>query len=193
MKKQYCIIAAVLLGFFSSVSFASTVSFWANGGTVEGADTPAFLRQNDTKSFSIAYTLGSNWTNISANLLVKAVDDGGWGHCSYPCTDGFYNDGSEKAKIVKIEGTQVGLGPIEINSYGYYNFGDITAYLLNGSTPLSAKVKAAVGDFWYKNARLDISYDIKAVPVPAALWLFGSALLGLTGLRRKSGDVAKVA
>ncbi|MES2546481.1 MAG: VPLPA-CTERM sorting domain-containing protein, partial [Pseudomonadota bacterium] len=28
--------------------------------------------------------------------------------------------------------------------------------------------------------------NVSAVPVPAAAWLFGSAMLGLAGLRRKS-------
>jgi len=46
------------------------------------------------------------------------------------------------------------------------------------------------GDFWYKNAKIVVDYSLKAVPVPAAVWLFGSALLGLTGLKRKSVKLA---
>ncbi len=31
----------------------------------------------------------------------------------------------------------------------------------------------------------DMIYNVTAVPVPAAIWLFGSALLGLAGIKRK--------
>ena len=40
-------------------------------------------------------------------------------------------------------------------------------------------------DFWYKNVELVVDYELKPVPVPDAVWLFGSALLGLTGMKRK--------
>ena len=37
------------------------------------------------------------------------------------------------------------------------------------------------------NAVVEVTYEFTAVPVPAAVWLFGSAILGLAGLaRRKS-------
>jgi hypothetical protein len=32
--------------------------------------------------------------------------------------------------------------------------------------------------------------EISSVPVPAAVWLFGSAMIGVLGLRRKSAAVA---
>jgi hypothetical protein len=47
-----------------------------------------------------------------------------------------------------------------------------------------------IPDLWYKNVELVINYDLKQVPVPAAVWLFGSALLGLTGIKRKSTVVS---
>lgn len=34
----------------------------------------------------------------------------------------------------------------------------------------------------------DIGWQVSEVPVPAAAWLFGSALLGLVGLRRQSAQ-----
>ena len=37
-----------------------------------------------------------------------------------------------------------------------------------------------------KGNQADINVSVSSVPVPAAVWLFGSALLGLTGLKRKS-------
>lgn len=190
MKKSCFYIAALFLSLFASCTMAATQSFWANGGTVQGADTPVLLSQGSSKSFSISYAVPGTIT--SAILWLKAVDDNYYGnnHCTPNCTDGFFNDGSDKASITSIEGNAVALGAVEIDAYGYYSFGNITQYLLSGSSPLSATVKATLGDFWYKNARIDINYDLKPVPVPAAVWLFGSALLGLTGIKRKSGKLA---
>jgi hypothetical protein len=33
---------------------------------------------------------------------------------------------------------------------------------------------------------LNVQSPVSAVPVPAAVWLFGTAMMGLLGLRRKS-------
>ena len=35
-----------------------------------------------------------------------------------------------------------------------------------------------------------ISENITVVPVPTAIWLFGSALIGLTGMKRKSFKIS---
>ena len=35
------------------------------------------------------------------------------------------------------------------------------------------------------NSRGDINIDLSPVPVPAAVWLFGTAMFGLIGLRRR--------
>jgi hypothetical protein len=34
-------------------------------------------------------------------------------------------------------------------------------------------------------AQVDYTYEVSSVPVPAAVWLFGSALLGLAGVARR--------
>ena len=46
-----------------------------------------------------------------------------------------------------------------------------------------------VADYYIDN--VTISADVSAVPVPAAAWLFGSALLGLTGVARKKKTARK--
>ena len=204
MKKQYCFIAAILLGLFSSVSFAATVSFWATSTQSDTAWDPKFLSQGDTKNFNINYNLGSNWVITSAKLWLLAVDDYNYSHCSAQGQTSSYcnddnnprtrQDPSEQAVVTKIEGLPGTFSnPLEINNFKWYDLNvNVASYLSNVDKKFSASIKAVYGDFWYKNAKIVIDYDIKAVPVPAALWLFGSALLGLTGLSRKSGDASKV-
>ncbi len=41
-----------------------------------------------------------------------------------------------------------------------------------------------------ENLHYEVLAEIKAVPVPAAVWLFGSGLLGLLGLRKRSHAVS---
>jgi len=38
----------------------------------------------------------------------------------------------------------------------------------------------------FGNAHWDLNMNLTAVPVPAAIWLFGSAMIGLVGMRRKN-------
>jgi hypothetical protein len=200
MNKQcYFFIAAVTLGLFSSVSLASIQNFWAYGSS-DADSSPKYIesigKKVETKSISIDYKLESNWTINSAQLWLRASDDYKGGHCSGDnCEDGRTGgkDRSEKAKISNIEGKDGNWASVEIDGYDWYNLMDVKAILLGDTDDtFSALLKASRrGDFWFKNAKLVIDYDIKAIPLPAAAWLFGSALLGLAGLKRKSGIAGK--
>lgn len=196
MKKHYFLLA-VLLTILSSTSHAATIDFFAsykNDG-ITPKDAPSLIGGKQ-KSFSIAYTVSSNWKINSAKLWIKAVDDYHWGHCSGgTCKDGGSKglDPAEFAKITELEGTPVNYTKTAINSYGWYDLNiDVSSFLLDGilngkiaAVGKSFKQKCLAPDFWYKNAKLVIDYDVKPVPVPAAVWLFGSALLSLTGVKRK--------
>ncbi len=201
MKKLCFFLGAILLSSLSSASFASIQSFWAYGSS-DTADAPKYVesigKKSASKSISIDYDLGSNWEINSATLWIKAVDDFRGGHCSgSQCKDGSRRgrDSSEQALISKIEGqgTKGNWKSVEIGGYQWYELLDVTTFLLNDTNKaFTALLKASRGgDFWYKNAKLVIDYSLKdapgpsTVPVPSAVWLFGSALLGLLGFKRK--------
>lgn len=192
MQKFHSILTVMLLSIASSASLAATQSFWAYGSN-DNAFNAKYLSsigsESGTKNISIAYALGNNWHNISAKLWLRAVDDSfNRVHCtSSACTDGtgYGKDGSEQAVITSIEGKNGSFSSTEINGYNWYDLNlNVTSYLLaDKDNTFTAKVKAALGgDFFFKNAKLVIDYN---VPVPAAVWLFGSALLGLACLKRK--------
>lgn len=44
---------------------------------------------------------------------------------------------------------------------------------------------ALTGDFVYPQTNWSVDFTVSQVPLPAAVWLFGSGLLGLTGIARR--------
>lgn len=224
MNKLSYFLSVLILGLFSSVSLAATVSFYASKYTTgpiikTPKDKPTYVTDSTVKNFSIDYSPLdlSKYKITSAFLKLKAVDDSGpWNHCTPFCTDGVNgNDTAEKAIVKVIESSGTTQAATAINGYGWYDLGlNVTAFLVDGilngtvlagwadgvTPPTTTSewkcsrggghhhnqcIAAEKPDFWYKNAELVINYELKPVPVPAAVWLFGSALLGLTGMKRK--------
>ena len=66
----------------------------------------------------------------------------------------------------------------------FINF-DVTGLLLNGTNEISFLGSGLGG---YVIGQVDVTYS--AVPIPAALWLFGSGLIGLLAMRRKSAKTS---
>ena len=62
-------------------------------------------------------------------------------------------------------------GYSENRSWGFYSYDGKESHLTKGSLYFSWAVRDG---------------DVSAVPVPAAAWLFGSALIALTGLKRRT-------
>jgi len=64
-------------------------------------------------------------------------------------------------------------------NYGFETGGllDPNLYLATGTVPDSSPV--------YEFTQLNVSTSVSAVPVPAAVWLFGSGLIGLAGFARR--------
>lgn len=64
---------------------------------------------------------------------------------------------------------------------GLYNIVTDSLMFDSGSSTLSYGTEKLT----FSNGTSTFVVDVKEVPVPAAAWLFGSALLGLAGIRRK--------
>ncbi|ESS72268.1 hypothetical protein MGMO_62c00010 [Methyloglobulus morosus KoM1] len=214
MKKQFYFLSAMLLALFSSVSSASLIDFYQYGSSGFANNKPKFISnigKGHGRKISINYNLGSNWTINSAHLWVKAVDDYNGGFCKgWKCRDGRSNgkDPREFARIKNIEGHKGNWASKVVNGYKWYDVLNVTSFLRHDTNGIfKALLKSSRGgDFWLRNAKLEIDYTINtayvlplveqgtpiatptpaAVPIPAAAWLFGSALLALAGLVRRT-------
>jgi len=97
-------------------------------------------------------------------------------------------EGTSKAEIL------FGGGPIFPNSdWTTYSTTATTGPDVSGGVTLQLKVDCGanancVSDVYFDN--VSVTADVSAVPVPAAVWLFGSGLLGLVGVARRKKALA---
>ncbi len=211
MNKKHYLLSALLLMLFSSASMASTITFYSRGTSDSVNESRKLQLKNygsgpARKKISIPYQLDSSWRINSATLWVRALDDFKGKRCKrHQCLDRRIGgkDLSDKFRLLRVENSKVKVKSASVKAYQWYRLLDVTSYLLSDTNnKLTATIKARRDqDFWYKSAKLVIDYDVIAtappvvppvdpgapVPVPSAIWLFGSALLGLSGFKRKSG------
>jgi hypothetical protein len=145
---------------------------------------------DNSMDFEGGYTISANVPSTIQSAFASFTYDL---HCSgtgeYPVNTGEYypatvsiltayvDDGgtidNELASFIgngDLEDITVGLF-LWINSFTVVNLDD--ALVLMGD------------DFGYSNGSVSIEYDYTPVPIPGAIWLLGSGLLGLIGIRRR--------
>jgi len=125
----------------------------------------------DDDNFSFDLPLGmlltSVWLDASMNYLDQNGDGIKWGSVQFGITN------SSSAAWVSIYPNY----PIDqyvfdaiLPGEGPYSFANASGY-------------PQPGDAWFVN--YTVEFNVAAVPIPGALWLLGSGLLGLVGFRRK--------
>ena len=119
--------------------------------------------------------LGHMFYNNLGNLGYR--DTNGNFQSGYGVTNSSFTDGNSGASvsIVNLKNSVYWLGeeyaPVTYYAWAFYtNSGFQLNYYYESSSPYSWAVRAG---------------DVSSVPVPAAAWLFGSALLGLAGVKRR--------
>jgi len=174
-------------------------------GAVSAATTTLSQSQNQTadgQDFSFDFTPGAYEVGSSSSFTVSVQGD-----FNDPVTDnasitisgddkGNFNRTSAEAYAVFFKGFN------NTNTYRYkLNFNldaaQTTAFMNNSNVVVDfADGVVALCGWWnFGNciadegdapyAQVDYTYEVSSVPVPAAVWLFGSALLGLAGVARR--------
>lgn len=64
-----------------------------------------------------------------------------------------------------------------------------TGELLQWNDPFHPIVQTSGGDLFFVDAFVPVTFTATVVPIPAAIWLFGSGLLGLIGVSRRSATL----
>jgi hypothetical protein len=198
--------AAVTIGYDNSQQFSTTAltGYTTNGAMmdgmtvqVNGTDTFVWadidsnsggvsdgfgfsLRADGDTYGSKAWTLKSN-SNITSILLDAGAGDSvfdtyfGGSSGTTGSAAGRNFSGNYKGDIKVTYSGMVGLD-------GQSAVGDLYRYMLIEFTgsPFTGKLS-----FTQDTDNLSISGDISAVPVPAAVWLFGSGLVGFLGMSRR--------
>ena len=175
MSKSYLLGAAsaCLMFFFAGSSSATTVSYDVtniSGNTWEYSYTV----NNDTLGFAIEeFTIFFDYTAYE-NLISTAAPSG-WDPLVIQPDTGLPDDGFYDALVISGSGIGVG-GSLGVFSVQF-------DYLLGG-TP-GSQAFDIVDPFTFDV--LDSGFtQASTVPVPAALWLFGSGILGLLGFVRRN-------
>ena len=145
-------------------------------------------------------------TLIDVNNIVRqniGVFSGGtnsqtlfWGANGQTSTLGLTNDGGLRFDVLSIDASSVynAAGVLTLTGTKYAGGGIVTEdIVLNGSLSTYA-VTNMIGitdlEISFDGATYDAPYDLdninmNVIPIPAAVWLFGSGLLGLAGWSRR--------
>ncbi len=152
------------------------------GSGTDVTSTATSLTMNGT-AFSIIYSATSNWPGFPDQPFSLSSDASGVGTLSV-------GNGS----ILSASFSKLNLNPIA-TGVGYFT-ADLTytggsmmpANLFNGrieGTFFNATGAIALGTAFKADSLIAKIGKVQAVPVPAAVWLFGSSLLGLAGIAKR--------
>jgi hypothetical protein len=190
--------AAVTAALFASATASATTidltSWVVNGHTYKLVETHSSLDWTDAKSAAESSTyLGQNGylaTFTSAaeydfvySELVSSFNQTTWGWAHGPWVGG-YKDGNAWAWVSGETFTDIGRWlPSQPSGNGLYMH---IAKNSNSETGLDD----VPNDGYTYNTAYIVEYDVSAVPVPAAAFLFAPALVGFMGLRRRAAKKA---
>jgi hypothetical protein len=156
----------------SFISGASSVSFWVMGKYAEGTDKYVMSDVALTSNTAINSVFDSNlpaYVDTANNDAGFAAATNPW-LANIPNTSAIHYTESNLYGNSVVGGIPLGASADFIRS-GYGFFSGLTQTTLES---------------WNLSANGALTYGaVSAVPVPAAVWLFGSGLMGLVGVARR--------
>lgn len=195
MKKT---LLALLCAFNFGTAFAQTINFEDLAGdfVTPVADGYNGLNWNSSNPTGIAdinpfLVPGVDYTGLQNNALFNAfgylapnttiisVANGG----TFDFLSGVWSAGLTGKADIKFEGYANNQLIYSSNTYNL-NGTSVAPIVLNWFGIESLSILSSA-DVWIADT-FEVNVNPSAVPVPAAIWLFGSVLLGFAGLRRKS-------
>ena len=175
-------------------------------GAVNAATTTLSQSQNQTadgQDFSFDFTPGAYEVGSSSSFTISVQGD--FSDIATPGSTAITIGGDDKGRFDLFSADVYDVvfrGFSNTNAYQYklnfdFSAAQTTAFMNNSNVVVDFTdgVVALCGWWNYGNciadegdapyAQVDYTYEVSSVPVPAAVWLFGSALLGLVGVARR--------
>jgi hypothetical protein len=192
MKKYCAVLAGIVLMAVTGVQ-ASTLSVISDEPEIDGFGIGDYFQS----------VVNSNHANLQLNGGAETEVDamGLTGGASFTHNYSFTNVASDGSLIFFLS-QNIGLGssnPLDIIVYditggGMSELGN--ARVANLSMGRVSVAMAALGDYLVEisgtaaGVAPDYTLEVSAVPVPAAIWLFGTALIGLVGFNKRKAITA---
>jgi hypothetical protein len=193
MKKIFCLISLAMVIGFSTIALAENVAlnkpvsldapenFYIGGWDDGHGGLPSTITDGILLSEGQQWDQGSVYWNSSYGQPQNIIID----------LQGLYSissftvqaDDNDTYRLSYWDGNGW-VSAWEIPTYG--SWGLITRPTQGLSTPIVTNkllFQGTSGDGWFSVSEIQASGN--AVPIPAAVWLFGSGLLGLVGIRKK--------
>jgi len=196
--KQLLLIAALVMPFsvgaatltFDDAATAVLNPYSSDGYTLQGHYSSYGLNEYTKRSFFANLNRGAGDFNDgedylainSASGVVVLTNDTGvlFDVISIDLGSGYHSETVD----VTLEGFDASGG--SIISQTFSSLVQLTSFSLIGFTGLDNLIMTGTNRYSFDN----INVAVSAVPLPAAVWLFGPALLGFMGFRRKTMDTA---
>jgi hypothetical protein len=192
MKKYCAVLAGIVLMAFTGVQ-ASTLSIISNEPEIDGFGIGDYFQSVVNSNHASLQLNGGAETEVGAMGLT--------GGTSFTHNYSFTNVASD-GSLISFLTQNMGLGssnPLDMKVYditggGMTELGSVSvADLSMGSVSVAM---AALGDYLIEisgtaaGVAPDYTLEVSAVPVPAAIWLFGTALIGLVGFNKRKAMTA---
>jgi len=164
-----------------SGTYTLSANDFGSGGTVDWWAAQAYVSYLNSLNNGVGYSGSNNWTlpttvdNLSSQNFIPSPS-------SSQLAELFYSE---------LHGTgslPIPSGPFSnLDSYAYWSgtehgsFDPISAWIFNHSADYQTSIdKVNLFSAWVVS-----SGQVSAIPVPGAVWLFGTGILGLLGLKRR--------
>jgi hypothetical protein len=156
------------------------------------------IRSDVTQKIRLSATVvGDAFPSLFGISLYKGMDNrlaGGWSHHG-GWNAGYVAGDTSSANLARVNSNN----PIDIPGLVFLDFIDSSGLGPHGGTYLEFEAQAnqvytvllggRAGGSW-NGVKASYALDVAAVPVPGAVWLFGSAMAGLVGFSRRKKAIA---
>lgn len=134
----------------------------------------------DTLAYSLDYD-SSTWASINSATLTIFLSDSNDTDIEFAALDAI--SGTANANTLT---PNISAGPNldPSGSIGYFDLNILSLLEVGSAYQVNGSMSNFLGDYTFDKAQLNVDYS--PVPVPAAVWLFGSAIAGLGFARRRN-------